>query len=80
MNPATLGVLIPIIAIVGGLTYVILNSYWKSKSRFAESSGTGDLRAALDANTAASKAILARLESIDARLGTVEKTLNDIPS
>ncbi|HEY8914050.1 hypothetical protein [Lacisediminihabitans sp.] len=35
--------------------------------------------AALDANTAASAAMLARRENIETRIGTVEKTLTDIP-
>ncbi len=69
--------LIPVTAVGGGITYAILNTYWKSKSHSA-SAGPG-LQAALEANTAASTAILARLDSIEARLGTVEKTLTDIP-
>jgi hypothetical protein len=76
MDAAALATLIPVIAVAGGLTYVILQSYWKHRAP-ADSAG---LQAALEANTTASKAILDRLESIDARLGTVEKTLNDIPS
>ena len=70
--------LIPVVAIAGGITYVILLAYFKSKSKWATSSP--ELQAALEANTAASRAILERLDSIESRLGTVEKTLTDIPS
>jgi hypothetical protein len=76
---AIFGTLIPVVAIGGGITYAILSSYWKHKTQFAKSSGTDELRAALDANTQASKAIVDRLDAIDARLSTVEKTLTDIP-
>jgi hypothetical protein len=68
---------IPVVAIAGGITFVTLNSYWKSKRAFAPTDS--GLKAALEANTAASTAILARLDSIEARLGAVEKTLTDIP-
>jgi hypothetical protein len=69
--------LVPAIAVAGGITYVILKSYWKSRG---QSSGSNtELQTALEASTAASKAILDKLESIETRLGTVEKTLTDIP-
>ncbi|MET4782612.1 hypothetical protein [Glaciihabitans sp. UYNi722] len=77
MDAGAVATLIPVVAIAGGITYAILSTYWKSKEKVAGSSP--DLRAALDANTAASRAILERLDSIEARLGTVEKTLTDIP-
>jgi len=67
--------LIPIVAIVGGVTFVILSSYWRSK----RDASNPELQAALEANTAASKAIVEKLESIDSRLSAVEKTLTDIP-
>jgi hypothetical protein len=69
--------IIPVVAIAGGITYAIFNAYFKSKSRIA--AAAPDLQAALEANTAASNAILERLNSIESRLGTVEKTLTDIP-
>ena len=68
--------LVPLVAV--GLTYAILSIYWRRKSEFAKSSGTDDLRAALDANTTAGAAVLTRLEAIETRIGTVEKTLTDI--
>ena len=71
--------LIPIVAIGGGITYAILAQYWKRKAEFATNATSPDLLAALEANTEASRAIIARLDAIDSRLGTVEKTLTDIP-
>ena len=67
--------LIPVVAIVGGITYAILASYWRSK----RDASNPELQAALEANTAASKAIVEKLESIDTRLSAVENTLTDIP-
>lgn len=71
--------LIPIVAIAGGITYAILNSYWKSKSGHAAASVNPDLAAALAENAAVNKALLEKLDSIDSRLSAVEKTLTDIP-
>jgi len=72
--------LIPVVAIGGGITYAIMNSYFKSKSQMNSASpASPELQVALEANTAASRAILERLDRIDARLGAVEKTLTDIP-
>jgi len=67
--------IIPAVAIVGGLVYVILTSYWKSR-RNADSS----TQKAVDEHTATNKAVLDKLDSIDSRLTAVEKTLNDIPN
>jgi hypothetical protein len=69
--------LVPAIAVAGGITYVTLKAYWRSKSQ--SSGGNTELQAALEASTAASKAILDKLEGIETRLGRVEKTLTDIP-
>lgn len=71
--------LIPIVAIIGGITYAILAQYWKRKTEFTTNATSPNLLAALEANTQASSAIIARLDVIDSRLGAVEKTLTDIP-
>lgn len=71
--------LIPVVAIAGGITYAILNSYWKSGARGNAAATDPGLSAALAENAAVNKAILDKLGSIDARLGAVEKTLTDIP-
>jgi hypothetical protein len=72
----TLGWILPVVAVAGGITWLTLSSYWKSKSR------TGDPASnkALEDNTAVNKALLEKLTSIDDRLTAVEKTLNDIPN
>jgi hypothetical protein len=79
MDLSPLGYLIPIVAIAGGITYAILSSYWKAKSRSAGAEDSADLRKALDSSTAANLAVVARLDAFDTRLSTVEKTLTDIP-
>ena len=66
--------LIPIVAVGGGITYAILNRYWKSKERV----GSPTMQNALAENTAVNKAMLEKLNSIDTRLSAVEKTLTDI--
>ena len=43
-----------------------------------QASTIDDLKKALEENAAVNKALLAKLETIDTRLGTVEKTLTDI--
>jgi hypothetical protein len=67
---------VAIIVAIGWATMVIVGAtgYRRSKR------GGGDLQEVIAENSAVNKAILARLEAIDGRLGTVEKTLNDIPS
>lgn len=52
---------------------------YEGKARVAEA-GSGDIKRALDETVAANKQVLAKLESIETRLASVEKTLNDIPS
>lgn len=71
--------LIPVIAVAGGITYAILNSYWKSDAHRNGATADPGLAAALAENAAVNKALLEKLDSIDARLGAVEKTLTDIP-
>jgi hypothetical protein len=67
---------VAIIGAIGWAAMVIVGAtgYGRSKR------GGGDLQRVIAENTAASKAILDRLDQIDARLSTVEKTLTDIPS
>jgi len=67
--------LIPVVAIVGGITYAILSQYWKRRSNTDPR-----LESALEASVTANREVLARLDSIETRLGAIEKTLNDIPS
>jgi hypothetical protein len=68
--------IVPAVAVIGGLTYVILTSYWKSHRTSADPATAK----ALEENSAINKALLEKLTSIDDRLTAVEKTLNDIPN
>lgn len=67
--------LIPAIALVGGLTYIILSKYWKTRAQLANPA----VQQALEENVVTNRAVLAKLDSIESRLGAVEKTLTDIP-
>jgi hypothetical protein len=69
------GWIVPTVAVIGGLIYLILHSYWKSRS-----AGGATAQRAVDEHTATNKAVLDKLDSIDNRLTAVEKTLNDIPN
>lgn len=42
-------------------------------------SDSNELTKAIEENATTNRALLAKLEGIDSRLGAVEKTLNDIP-
>ncbi len=65
------------IAIVGivvwGIT-VIVGTFGSGRGKKSD-----DLAKAIEENAATNRALLAKLEGIDHRLGAVEKTLNDIP-
>lgn len=65
------GYLIPAIAVAGGITYAILNKYWKTKAQLGSP-------ALIEQNIETNRAVLAKLDSIESRLGVVEKTLTDI--
>lgn len=57
----------------------VVREVYKGKASVAEA-GNSDIKQALDETVAANKLVLAKLESIETRLASVEKTLNDIPS
>lgn len=61
---------IVIVAIAAGVIITVTNSIVGSKSELTE---------ALRQNAAVNEKLLARLDAIDDRLASVEKTLNDIP-
>jgi hypothetical protein len=77
-NVGAAGWIIPVVAIIGGATFLTLSTYWKYRQRTSEAAGP-ELRRTLDENTEATRAVLAKLDSLDQRLATVEKTLTDIP-
>lgn len=70
---------IAIIAVIGGIAYQIVTAYLNAKTRQVELSGATELREVVANNTAVSTELLAKLNSLDTRLASVEKTLNDIP-
>ncbi|HEY8911815.1 hypothetical protein [Lacisediminihabitans sp.] len=77
-NVGAVGWIIPVVAIIGGSTFLTLATYWKYRQRTSQVASP-ELRRTLDANTEASRAVLAKLDALDQRLATVEKTLTDIP-
>jgi len=71
--------LIPIVAILAWGAHGVVREIYKGKARVAEA-GRGDTRQALDEGVAINKQVLAKLDALETRLASVEKTLNDIPS
>lgn len=57
-----------------GIAYAILSKYWKTRAQ----PGSPLLERTLEDNIVTNKAVLAKLDSIESRLGVVEKTLTDI--
>lgn len=70
--------LIPIVAIIGGITAAICSQHFSTKRKIAEAEGSPRLQAALETSAASNAELLARLGTIEARLGAIEKTLNDV--
>jgi hypothetical protein len=66
---------IAIIGVIGWAAMVIIGAagYGRSKR------GDSGLQRVIEENGIVNKALLEKLDSIDARLGAVEKTLTDIP-
>lgn len=75
----TLYVIVPVVAIAGGITYSIMKAKYRAQERTAELSGSSDLKSVVEQNTAVNKQLLEKLDSLEGRLASVEKTLNDIP-
>lgn len=61
---------IAIVGIIVGGIITLGNTFAGRNSKLSE---------ALEQNTAVNEKLIARLDTIDDRLGAVEKTLNDIP-
>lgn len=70
--------LIPIVAIIGGITYAIFNKYFKTRRHLAESEGSRALAQALAASNQVNAALLEKLTAVDARLGAIERTLSEV--
>ena len=70
--------LIPIVAIIGGITYAIFNQYFKTRRHVAEAEGSPALRAALAKSNETNAALLEKLTAVDSRLGAIERTLSEV--
>lgn len=64
-------------AVVGIVAWAVVAGIWALAGRSGRGEA-GRLQAALDANAEANRQIAERLEAIDRRLASVEKTLTDI--
>ncbi len=72
MNDDWIWIIVPVVAIIAWGAMMVTRNFRREGADPA-------LQRALEENAAANKALLAKLETIDSRLGAVEKTLNDIP-
>ena len=64
-----------IVAVLAWAAIVIVATVTKSRSRNGDAAAT----AAVGQNSVTNQAVLSKLESIETRLGVIEKTLTDIP-
>jgi hypothetical protein len=67
---------VPVVAIVGGITYAVLTKYFESRVRIAEAAGIA--AAVVAEHTEMNRQVLVQLELLDGKLATVERTLTDI--
>jgi hypothetical protein len=70
-------VLVPVAGIVGWA--IRENAKYRAQGRSADLAGTSELKSVVEQNTAVNKQLLEKLDSLEGRLASVEKTLNDIP-
>lgn len=70
--------LVPIVAIIGGITYSIFNQYFKTRRHVAEAEGSPALREALVKSNETNAALLEKLTALDSRLGAIERTLSEV--
>ncbi|WP_104139840.1 MULTISPECIES: hypothetical protein [unclassified Cryobacterium] len=70
--------LVPIVAIIGGITYSIFNQYFKTRRHVAEAEGSPALREALARSNEINAALLEKLTAMDSRLGAIERTLSEV--
>lgn len=69
---------IPLAAIIGGITVAIFAMYFKTKKDIAMATGTGAPKAA-DDTAEVNRQLLARLDSLDARLAAIENKVSRVP-
>lgn len=72
-------VIVPLIAIAGGISYAIVSATEKSKVKIAEISASRSAIQAVEDSVALNKAVLAKLDALDARLSKIEEVLVNIP-
>ncbi|MCU1508972.1 MAG: hypothetical protein JWQ12_1237 [Glaciihabitans sp.] len=70
--------LVPVVAVAGGITLAIFSQYFRTKRSIAEAEGSPSLREALRVSNETSAELLGKLNSVDARLSAIEKTLNEV--
>jgi hypothetical protein len=70
---------VAVVAILAGTTTSIIYGANETKRKLAEAANGGDYKKLADESAAVQRQVLARLDALDGRLATVEKTLTDIP-
>jgi TolA-binding protein len=70
-------VIVPVAAIVAWM--VRENARYRAQGRSTDSLGASELKSVVEQNTAVNRQLLEKLDSLEGRLASVEKTLNDIP-
>ncbi|HSP76436.1 MAG TPA: hypothetical protein VLO31_09510 [Cryobacterium sp.] len=70
---------IAIVGIIAGVTSSIVAASLRSREKQAEFAGAADLRVLVGQSTASNQAVLDRLDQLDIRLASIERTLTDIP-
>ncbi|TFD54997.1 hypothetical protein E3T43_12280 [Cryobacterium sp. Hh7] len=70
--------LVPVVAIIGGIVYAIIDQYFKTRRRLAEAEGTSALREALTQSNETNTALLEKLTALDSRLRAIERTLSEV--
>lgn len=67
-----LAYMIPIVAIVGGITYAIFNQHFRTQRRIAETAGPSALLEALSVSQETSTVLRRRMDGLDSRLRALE--------
>ena len=70
---------VAIVAIIAGASTSALYGANETKRKIAEAQNGGDYKKFAEENALVQREVLARLDTLDARLASVEKTLTDIP-
>jgi anti-sigma-K factor RskA len=70
---------IAVVAILAGAVNHFVTTSNKTKRYVADAANGGDHKKLAEESAAVQRQLLARLDALDGRLATVEKTLTDIP-